>query len=283
MCNKLNSALLWVVVWGLCVASASFAEDDAAKGRAILEKHKSAVVTVQMVIKHSFSMMGSSRSEESKQEVTGAVIDPSGLTVLSLSATDPSGLIGNMMGGMLGDEDFDMQFDVTDVKILLEDGTEVPAREVLRDKDFDLAFVRPTTRPEKPMAALDLKQSDAPQILDRVVTLNRLGKVANRTYSASFEYIEAIVDKPRTFYIPGNDPTNSGLGSPAFTLDGDVVGLLVMRSIKTTDGGSMFDMRPEGMVGIIIPASDILEAARQAPPFEEEAECEERAGDAASS
>ena len=63
---------------------------SAEKGRAIFQKYQHAVVTVQIVVKSKISMAGADgQSNESRQEVTGTVIDPSGLTVLSLSATDP--------------------------------------------------------------------------------------------------------------------------------------------------------------------------------------------------
>ena len=79
------------------------------------------------------------------------MVDPSGLTVLALSACDPSEMYQRMMG-----EDYprtSVETEVTDMKILLDDGTELPAEIVLRDKDLDLAFIRPKTKPASPMAA----------------------------------------------------------------------------------------------------------------------------------
>jgi len=102
-----------------------------------------------------------------------------------------------------------------------------------------------------------------------VIVLNRLGRVANRAYSAAVERIEAVVERPRTFYIPGDDPTHSGLGSPAFTLDGKVAGILVLRSVKSDGGmGGTFG-GDNNVLGIIIPASDVLESAKQVPPVDE--------------
>src|SRR6266567_4578044 len=65
--------------------------DDAAKsGREILGKYQQAVVTVKLAIKQSISMGGRDQKSDSKTETTGTVIDPSGLTVVSLATTDPS-------------------------------------------------------------------------------------------------------------------------------------------------------------------------------------------------
>jgi len=239
------------------------------QGRAILEKNQKAVVTVQLVIKQKMSMgpMGS-REDESKTEATGFVVDPSGLTVLALSETDPGSIYESMMAGMgEGAENFKMESSIGDVKILIEDGKEIPAQVVLRDKDLDLAFVRPMEPPATPMAAVDLTQAGQPELLDQVIALNRLGKVANRAYSANVERIQAIVRRPRTFYIPGNDPTHTGLGSPVFTLDGKLIGIVALRTSKGEGGGVMSAMSglADAMLPVVVPAADIQEAAKQAP------------------
>ena len=123
------------------------------------------------------------------------------------------------------------------MKILLDDGTELPAEIVLRDKDLDLAFIRPKTKPASPMAAVDLTKSAPAQLLDQVITLNRLNSAAGRAYAASVERISAVIQKPRTFYIPDSTMTSTTLGSPAFALDGNIVGVMVMRAVSSKGGG----------------------------------------------
>ena len=250
------------------LASLSRADEMADKGREIFKKNQRAVVTVQVVVKMKFSVPGmGGQANESKQDVTGTVVDPSGLTVLALSSCEPGDMIQSMMAGM-SDEDmkFKMETELSDVKLLLDDGTELPADIVLRDKDLDLAFVRPVTKPASPMMALDLSKSATAQVLDQVITLNRLGKAAGRAYAASVERISAVVQKPRLFYVPGSEMTSTTLGSPAFSLDGSVLGVFVMRSVSQKGGGmGMFNFRPQGLTTIILPATDILKAARQAP------------------
>ena len=250
------------------LASLSRADEVADKGREIFKKNQRAVVTVQVVVKMKFSMPGTGgQANESKQDVTGTVVDPSGLTVLALSSCEPGDMLQSMMAGM-SDEDmkFKMETELSDVKLLLDDGTELPADIVLRDKDLDLAFVRPVTKPASAMMALDLSKSATAQVLDQVITLNRLGKAAGRAYAASVERISAVVQKPRLFYVPGSEMTSTTLGSPAFSLDGSVLGVFVMRSVSQKGGGmGMFNFRPQGLTTIILPAADILKAARQAP------------------
>jgi len=261
--------LVVFLVFGLACSAVAFAQSIEEQGRAILEKHQKAVVAVQLVVKSKYSMMGmGSEEQESKQEATGFVIDPTGLIVLPLSSTDPGGMLESMMSAMGGEGNQPkIETTIGDVKVLLDDGKEIPAQVVLRDKDLDLAFVRTSEKPADPLPCIDLGQSGEAQVLDQVVALNRLGKVANRSSSVSLERIEAIVRKPRTFYLPGNDPTHSGLGSPVFTLDGKALGILVMRTIKGESGGGLMDMMgmAKGMLVIVLPAADILEAAKQAP------------------
>jgi hypothetical protein len=57
--------------------------------------------------------------------------------------------------------------------------------------------------------------------------------------------------------------TSTTLGSPAFAMDGNVVGVFVMRAISSKGGGSR-NYR-DSMTTIILPAEDILKAAKQAP------------------
>ena len=251
------------------IGSAARADELAERGRAIFTKNKLAVVTVELVIKNKMSGagLGASQASEAKTDASGTVIDPSGLTVVSLSATDPSQLLQNMMSAMSeGDSRFKMESELSDLKILLEDGTEVPAEVVLRDKDLDLAFLRPKAKPAAPMAAVDLATGAKAETLEQLVALNRLGNAAGRAYAASEERVCAVVQKPRLFYIPQTSATPTSLGCPAFTLDGKPLGVFLMRSLKGKGSMSVLSMQPENVTGIILPAAEILKAAKQVPP-----------------
>ncbi|MGD0259125.1 MAG: serine protease [Verrucomicrobiota bacterium] len=252
--------ILVVLVLALASCAAPRRADElAVKGRDIFNKNQHAVVTVQVVLKMSYS--GTARSSETRQDLTGTVVDPSGLTVLALSACDPSEMYQRMMAEQ--SSQYKLETEVTDLKILLADGTELPAEIVLRDKDLDLAFIRPKSKPASPMAAVDLSKSAPAQLLDEVITLNRLNSAAGRAYAASVERVSGVIQKPRTFYIPDSTMTATTLGSPAFSLDGKVVGVVVMRAVNAKGGGNR-NYR-DSMTSIILPAEDILKAVRQAP------------------
>jgi len=239
------------------LAATCRADELAEKGRDIFKKNQLAVVTVQVVLKMTGGGRGGGPSEN-KQDITGTVIDPSGLTVLALSAVDPVELYRRM-----SDKYNKIDTQINDVKILLDDGTEMPSEIVLRDKDLDLAFIRPKTKPAAPMVAVDLSKSSPVEMLEAVIALNRLNRAAGRAYSASIERIEAVVQKPRTFYIPESGSTSASVGSPAFALNGNIVGLFVMRAVSAgeSDGSNM----RENMTVILLPAADVLKGAKQAP------------------
>ena len=188
------------------------------------------------------------------------MLDPSGLTVLALSACDPAEMYRRTMGENYNR--YKVETEVSDLKILLDDGTEMPAEIVLRDKDLDLAFIRPKTNPASPMAAIDLSKSASAQILDQFITLNRLNRASGRAYSASVERISAVVQKPRTFYIPDASQTATALGSPAFSLNGNILGVIVLRTVNSSGGDNS---RENLSIPIILPAGDVLKAAAQAP------------------
>lgn len=239
------------------------ADEIADKGRPILTRNQRAVVTMQLVLK-----ITAGRSSESKAEITGTVVDPSGLTVVSLSSFDPSEMYRRMNEGAK----VDIDVEVTDLKILMEDSTEIAAEVVLRDKDLDLAFIRPKSKPASPMPFVDLTKASTAQALDQVVTINRLNRAAGRAYAGSVERISAVIQKPRTFYIPDSNMTATTSGSPAFALDGNVLGLFVIRMVGSGGGSSARD----GLTSIILPADTILKAAKQVPEAKPEDSTKEK-------
>lgn len=270
--NKGFSAAAILVLAAAFNGGLAHADELADQGRALLESHRDAVVTISIVMKQQFSSGGMSQDDESKSEVTGTVIDATGLTVVALSETDPAALIQRLMGAQM--QGMNITSEITDAKILMRDGSEVPVRVVLRDKDLDLAFLRPTEELDEPMAFVSLDETNEASLLDQLFVINRLGRVAGRAHAVAIERIESVVERPRRFYIPGKDPTNSGLGCPAFNTDGSLVGFMVLRAVGSGGGGGMMSRMTgmqDGVTAIILPAEDVAEIAAQAPTAEEAA------------
>ncbi|MGP8198910.1 MAG: serine protease [Limisphaerales bacterium] len=251
-----NKCHLMFVLAALLAATAR-ADDLADKGRQIFTNSQHAVVTIEAVVKTTYSS-GAHASEpaETKTDVSGTVLDPSGLAVLALSSVDPADLYHQLS------DKYKIETEVTDIKLLLDDGTELPAEIILRDKDLDLAYIRPKTKPSAPMASIDFSKSSPADLLESLVVLSRLNRAAGRGYAASVERVSAVVRRPRTYYVTDASGGAISLGCPAFALNGKIVGLFVTRAVNAGDSSSR-SMR-EYMTSIIIPAEDIMKGAKQA-------------------
>ena len=130
----------------LALAPGAAALSDIERGRAIVEKHKDAVVTVQMVVKVKYG----NNEQEMKMDTVGTVIGADGLTVVSLTDIDPAAYYRNMGAPA------NIETEVASMSMLLANGDELPAKEILRDNVLDLAYVRPEKRPEEKLAFIDL-------------------------------------------------------------------------------------------------------------------------------
>lgn len=259
------ACLVWCCALFLCLSSAPAlaaeppaSADPEAAARRMSDNWGDAVVTVRMLVKMRMVMEGREVEEEERtSQLNATIVAPSGLAVCSLSEADPSHALDSIM-----EPDFDYRFEaeVVDVNMVLASGKELPARVVLRDKDLDLAFVRPIEPPAEPLPAVDLGDTASPQLLDQLVILGRLGEVANRVQSVSLDRVQAIVTKPRTVYITGVNAWVAGLGCPAFTLDGKLVGILVLRLVPSASMTGDDDTS----LPVLLPAADIRKAAQQA-------------------
>jgi hypothetical protein len=260
--SRCTIVVICVAVAGLLAPpTVAHADELGSAARAISAADGDAIVAVRVTIKYRMAVEGEEQQEEENtSEVTATVLDPSGLAVCALSEVDPSHRM-KMMGQ--GGDNLKFEADVTGVQFVLGEGKEIPGKIVLRDQDLDLAFIRPTEPQSAPFKAVDLTQSASPEVMDQLVVLGRLGEAANRSPYVAMDRITAIVTKPRTLYVAGISTWVAGLGIPAFTLDGKVVGITVMRSIPSAAGSS-----GEGgatSMPVLLPAADVLKVAQQAP------------------
>ena len=251
---------------------ATRADETADAGRKILAQNQDAIVTLKAVLKISGSAGGNAiNQQEQRVELTGTVVDPSGLTIVSYTMIDPSSAAKSQIRRMLAQHgkstsDVDIRSEVTSAKLVLGDGTEIPATIVLRDEDLDLAFFRPTTKPAKPLAAIAITPVSTPQMLDQVYLLNRLSNVAKRTVAVTLGRIDAVVQKPRLFYSVGAAVTGSPLGGPSFTPDGKLVGFSLIRKNANSEDDDVVSGPGSqgGLMPVVVPASDLADGIKQA-------------------
>ena len=259
---------VFIIAVLMLTCAVAHAETIEEAGRAIVAKNQDAVVSVKLTVKESMAFEGhSSQKHDSTIEATGTCVDPSGLVVVSLRTIDRSEMMGAFSMGF-GEEGFKSKYDseIVDVKIVVGANTEIPAKVILRDKDLDLAFVRPIEKPAKPFAAIDLSRDSKPKLLEQVIIIDRMGKPENRQPVALLSRVGSIIEKPRTFYIAADLLTALTLGSPALTVDGKVVGIMVYRiqPMGRREAADMMSMGRGGLTPGVLPAADVLDVAKQA-------------------
>ena len=128
-------------------AARGAAQDDRAAAREIVKRWQAAIVNVRVVLKMRVSVGGREmQSMDESVETVGTVIDPSGLTVLSLGALNPGSMMNRLMGSCRAAVRIGWSSAASRPTSSFgsPDGRELSARIVLRDEDLDLAFLRPT-------------------------------------------------------------------------------------------------------------------------------------------
>ena len=243
------------------------AQDSRAAARDLAKKWQEAIVNVRVVVKMRMSMGGREmQSSDDTIEAVGTVIDPGGLTVVALGSINPGAMMTKLMGaGPAGGRGVEIASEPIDVRIRLSDGREIPAAIALRDEDLNLAFIRPKTPPEKPLVAIDLSDAAEPAMLDQVVVFGRLGRVGGWAPSAALRDVGGIVTRPRTFFVLAGE--TAVVGTPAFLLNGKMVGILTLRQIANDRPSALAALSgPEGLglLAVILPAADVREIAQQA-------------------
>lgn len=241
-------------------ASAQTEEASQVAARKLLADKGDSVVWLTAVMKISMTAAGSSDGpmnipdRERKIETLATIIDSSGLLVTAMSQVDPSReMEGREYNTAKGPVRFDVSATLKEIKVVLQDGTEIPAEQVMKDSDLDLAFFRVKAdskeAQEVKFKALDLTDSGKVKLSDEVVTLSRTEEILNRVPAVTRGQVTSITEKPRIFVRA----TSAQLGCPTFTLDGKLIGLGVSRY-----------MRGKSSVLIVLPAADVQEIALQA-------------------
>ncbi len=237
----------------MAAASAVAAQtpDERAGARDLIAKHGNAVVFVLGTAKVRVNQGGREQNQDSRIQALVTIIDSSGLGVMSLTSLDPGEMLSAQMSrGRAAGAGVSVSTEASDLRYRMPDGKELPVRVVLRDKDLDLAFLRPVEKPAAPVAAIDLPAA-RPSVVDAVVELRRLPETAGWQSTALFHTVQAVVEKPRTFFLL----TGGAVGSPVFDTRSRFVGV-ILRLRNEADAASALP--------IVLPASDIREVAKQA-------------------
>jgi hypothetical protein len=249
----------------------ALSEAEAAAGRALAARYADMIVNVEVVA--TIKITTGERSlapQEARFDPNGTVISPTGLTVTALSQIDPRSNLESMIRTRAPGQHVEIgDTEYKEVKLRRADGTEVPARVVLKDVDLDLAFIAPTEDPagdRKPFAYVDLDQAATATVLGDYFVVTRAPKTLQRVPLVQSATLEGIDAKPRLFYIVGG----IALGCPVFDGQGRTLGL-----------GLNYFVNGRATGPIVMPAADVAEEARQAaaakPPTAEPADDDAKA------
>jgi len=276
MNRRLAAIALAVSTAAVSTATTLAAAEDqpiASAARDVLNAQRDNIVTVRLAARVRIgSAEAGSMDMDLVIEASGFLLDPAGLVVTSLNATDPRELYEQYLNDESGEgEDYTLSTEISRTTIVFDGGQEIDAEAGLRDTDLDLAYF--TLKQPAPIGSTVNKPTDAPKAFDSVVILRRLGEVAGRTCAGALTQIHAVVERPRTFYIVSNDAA-VGLGEPAFDLQGHCAGIVTLRAIKpgSTRTEYLFSGEDPYSTVIILPLAQVLDGARQHDKFKKLAE-----------
>jgi hypothetical protein len=264
-----------ICVCGLLAAGAArvHADDQASvtSGRKVLKSAANALVGVTAIAKLQIKASGAgSQDKEVKLDCTSLVIDPTGLSVTSLTNLNPAGS-SHVRVPRPGGEAIDVTIDceLHGIKMRLPDGTEVPARVVLKDEDLDLAFLAPnealSDANKKKIAVVALENVKPAEVLDPIIQLGRTSKDFNYAPAVQLGHIGAVLTKPRTYYLGAS----ASFGTPVFNDQGKLAGLVTRFITADKDAGAdalNVTRGAQAAAGnrVILPTADIAKLVDQA-------------------
>jgi hypothetical protein len=263
-----NLTLALAATTALASAATDELHDNAKKA---LAAHGDAIVWLSVLAKTSMSAEGevppqlkaalAGQEKEEKNEVTGTVVDASGLIVTALGGMDKSSMVdGQTVNTPMGEIKLKASSEIKEVKVITADGSEIPADLVLKDEDLGLAFIKVRSDSEEAKGvefkAIDLADSAKGEILDECFALGRMDEALNREPSLLTTEISGITTRPRVFYRVATD----AIGCPVFLANGKLLGVSVLRQPKGGAArGNQLQISP-----VILPAADIAKIAAQA-------------------
>ena len=137
--------------------------------------------------------------QEQKLEALGTIIAEDGLTVLSLSRVDPTATLLSRIRTPGGS----VNVNYTEVLLLMQDGTEVPAKLLLKDTDLDLAYVLPIKEKgekheKRTFPVSPFIQNQRPSAFGRGRIFGQTGRNLYRQSTLRKGWVNAVIEKPRS-------------------------------------------------------------------------------------
>lgn len=228
--------------------------DDAAREKEY-EQLRQAYASALVTIKYLEKTQGSYGDFQGEKEITGVMIEPTGLVLCSNTQLGRS---SRYWGRSIP----------TEIKILSGDDTEgLDAKFVARDTELDLAWLQIKEPGERKFPHLDLRGAARdpvrPKLGERLLTMGVMGKYFGKEVLVTEGYIAGRTRKPRDLYVSRGDMDNDP-GLPVFTPQGKLVGFECLQRPDADEvTGSRSDMTTRGF-GLILPLATVAKATERA-------------------
>ena len=230
---------------GLCVSALALgarADDVVAPIQALVARQAPAVVTVRAVLK--VSVKGeATQTAESRTEMQGVVVDPSGLVMISNVAFSPAKLM-EMMGMPADATGLMPAISPSDFKVIFSnEEKEYPAFVAASDATLGLTFLKIADLGGRTLTAVVFGAAPPPALGEQVYGVSRLSKGYDYAPFVENGRVIGAITKPRPALML--DGEMSELGAPVFSQAGDPVGVLtsVSSGVKDEGGDASFGMQ----------------------------------------
>lgn len=226
-------AVALTVVIALAGAGSAVEPAPPPEGAALLERVAPAIVNLRMTLRTEVEGMG--EPEDSTDEVTGVLVDSSGL-ILVWNSHLSAGRMGELLAAVSPESDFRLRVSPIDIRVWIEG--EAEGREAFlaaADSDLDLAFVQLAAPPDGELAVVDFSRAAELAIGSRLTVVGRLSSRFDRAAFYDVAAVTGRLEKPRRAWLVGaGNATRTGL--PYFADDGRVAGVLVTFVSRSHDG-----------------------------------------------
>ncbi len=199
------------------------ADDVPAQVQALVAKQSPAIVTVRAVLKLG-SKSAEAQGTEARVEMQGAVVDPSGLIMVSSVPFSVPAILA-MMGAPPEAAASAPTITPSDFQVIFGDETtEYPAFLAATDTTLGLTFLKIEDLKGRALTAVGFAAVPPPDLGASVFSLSRLGK--GYDYAPVYESarVSGVITKPRAALML--DGGISGLGLPVFGPAGETLGVL---------------------------------------------------------
>lgn len=254
--------LAFSLVAALTVASVRAADTQAeATARILHKRYADAVVVVRVTVAVTVTPGDQpAQSSDRTFEQTGTVVSADGRVLLAASSVDPAVVMdGRTVNTPMGAMKLSAVSQVKEAFIVLADGTEVPAKVLLKDRDLNLALVAPVAPGTETFVPVDTSVSEMVEPVDEVVVLGRMDKSFDRCPKVEIDSVAAVVTKPRPLISIHVNVT----GCPVFSASGKFVGI-TSGKVEDPSGRDSGGMEP-----VVVPAETvrrfIAQSAAKAP------------------